>query len=41
LKTTEPALKVKCSSSQTETSEILKSYSHFKIHHITFVSVSH
>jgi len=31
LKTTEPAPKIKCSSSQTETSETLKSYSHFKI----------
>ena len=28
---TEPASKIKCSSSRTETSDILKSYSHFKI----------
>ena len=30
-KTTEPSSKIKCSSSRTKTSEILKSYSHFKI----------
>ena len=30
LKTTESASKIKCSSSRTKTSEILKSYSHFK-----------
>jgi len=31
MKTTEPASKIKCSSSRTDTSEILKCYSHFKI----------
>jgi len=31
MKTTEPASKIKFSSSRTETFEILNSYSHFKI----------
>jgi len=40
LKTTEPASKIKCSSSRTKTSEILKSYSHLKIDLDTFGSDS-
>jgi len=41
LKTTEPASKIKFSSSRTETIEILKSYSHFKIAFILYLFLFH